>query len=111
VADDHVPATDVLEHARRYFAGEGAERLRAHGLRAERDARRFEQPGGFPQVDERRAHGDFDRRLAGQPEQQRFDQLSVFCTRAVHFPVSGDQRPPHRTTSNQPRGPAKGAEA
>ena len=66
----------------------------------------------FPQVDERRAHGDLDGRLGRQAEQQRFDQLGVFGARAVHLPVSGDQRPPHRSTSVSrsctQRGPREG---
>ena len=59
----------------------------------------FSSRADFPQVDERRTHGDVGRRLRRQAEQQRLDQLGVLGTRSVHLPVSGDEGPAHRSTS------------
>ena len=48
MTDDHVPATDILQHGGGHFAGEGADRFGARRLRAERDARGLQQPRRLP---------------------------------------------------------------
>ena len=93
MADDHVLAADVLEHRRRHFAGEGAEPARRRRpARRARCSRTCSSRADFRQVDERRTHDDLDRRLARQAEQQRLRPAGVLGARAVHLPVSGDER-------------------
>ena len=68
---DHIPAADILQHGGRHFAGEGADRLpRTSDCAPSAMLDDFSNRADFPQVDERRAHGDIGRRLTGQAQQQ-----------------------------------------
>ena len=95
VADQHVAAADVLQHRGGHLAREGALRLRADRLGAERHAGILQQATGFHQVRERRAKQDFRTLARLQQIEQTTDETRVFRARPVHFPVARDERLTH----------------
>ena len=96
VADDHVTATEILQHRGTDFAGEGAARLGRDVLRAPGHGTACEKLFTLEQVGSGDADGARGARLV-QSSENTLQQLCIGCTAAVHLPVTYDEFGTHTT--------------
>src|SRR5580658_3074314 len=98
--DHHVFAADVLQHRRRYLAGEGAVCVRGDILSTKAEDRIRSEPARLVQIHERRTHHAYRRRCRRRLRQQLLDQPRGLAARAVHFPVTGNYGSAHEPISD-----------
>ena len=101
VSDDHVLATDILQHRGGDFTGERAVRVGTYVLATEAERCVPQHAPDLLEVDERRTHDAVGTRVGRVLRHELLDEPRILGARAVHFPVSRDNGQAHESTSTQ----------